>query len=416
MQPERLPTYYGLPSEVVYCRRCVMSNQRPCSYPEFKHTRDRRTPTLRLDEAGVCDACRYAEIKEQIDWEQREQQLAALLDRYRSGDGSYDCLVPGSGGKDSAFAAHVLKHRYGMHPLTCTWTPILYTDIGRKNFENWCSVGGFDNIAVRPNGRTMRTLTRLAIENLLHPFQTFILGQKNLAPKLALKFGIPLVFYGENEAEYGNPIADNNQSLRDKAYHTMQDVHSLHLAGVSVRELIEREKIPLVDLMTFLPADHREYEKSKIEVHYLGYYLKWTPQEAYYYAVEHTGFEANPVRTEGTYSKYNSLDDKIDGLHYYTTYVKFGLGRATYDASQEIRNRHLTREEGVALVRRFDGEFPARYFDEVMDYIGMPPERFHELCDKARSPHLWENDDGKWRLRHPVQDIESPCSADLAVV
>ena len=139
-----------------------------------------------------------------------------------------------------------------------------------------------------------------------------------------------------------------------------------------------------------------------MEVHYLGYYLKWTPQEAYYYAVEHTGFEANPVRTEGTYSKYNSLDDKADGLHYYSTYLKFGLGRASYDAAQEIRNKHLTREEGVALARRFDGEFPEKHFQEVMDYIEMDPERFLELCDKARSPHLWEKEDGEWRLRHQV--------------
>src|SRR2546426_10961022 len=138
------------------------------------------------------------------------------------------------------------------------------------------------------------------------------------------------------------------------------------------------------------------------EVHYLGYYLKWTPQESYYYAVEHTGFEANPVRTEGTYSKYNSLDDKIDGLHYYTTFIKFGIGRATYDAAQEIRNRHLKREEGVALVRRFDGELPIRYFQEVMDYIGLPPERFMELCDQFRSPHLWEKVGGEWKLRHRI--------------
>ena len=403
---ETLPAYYGLPRQVTYCRRCVMSNQRPCSYPEFKHTKDRKVPTLRLDDLGICDACRYAEVKDQINWKVREEKLVELLDRHRKQDGSYDCLVPGSGGKDSVYAAHVLKYRYGMHPLTCTWTPILYTDVGRKNHETWCSVGGFDNIAVRPSGQTMKLLTRLAIENLLHPFQTFILGQKNLAPKLALKFDIPLVFYGENEAEYGNPIADNNLSLRDKAYHTMQDVFALHLAGVPIRELVDMHGVPLADLLTFLPADHRDYEKSAIEVHYLGYYLKWTPQEAYYYAVEHTKFEANPVRTEGTYSKYNSLDDKIDGLHYYTTFIKFGLGRATYDASQEIRNRHLTREEAVALVRRFDGEFPARYFDEVMDYIGMKPERFHELCDRARSPHLWSKESGEWKLRHPVQDLE----------
>jgi hypothetical protein len=154
--------------------------------------------------------------------------------------------------------------------------------------------------------------------------------------------------------------------------------------------------------MAYLPADYKDIERTNVDVHYLGYYLKWTPQECYYYAIEHTGFEANPVRTEGTYSKYNSLDDKIDGFHYYTTYIKFGIGRATYDASQEIRNRHLTREEGVALVRRFDGEFPGFYFQEVMDYIGMKPERFHQLCDQFRSPHLWKKEDGQWQLRHPL--------------
>jgi hypothetical protein len=155
--------------------------------------------------------------------------------------------------------------------------------------------------------------------------------------------------------------------------------------------------------MAFLPAPAEEIERAGIEVHYLGYYLKWVPQEVYYYAVEHCGFKARPHRTQGTYSKYNSIDDKIDDLHYYTTMVKFGIGRATYDASQEIRNRHLTREEGVALVNKFDGEFPDRYFSEVMDYIGLSADHFHDLCDKARSPHLWgKNSDGAWKLRHNV--------------
>ncbi len=400
---EHLEAKYGLPHEVVYCKRCVMSNQRPSSSVEFKHDKNRKVRSLHIDESGICDACRVAEQKDVIDWKIREQELVHLLDQHRSTDGSYDCLVPGSGGKDSDYQAHVLKYKYGMHPLTCTWPPILYTDIGLKNFRNWIEVGGFDNVTFKPNGKAQKTLTRLAIENLLHPFQTFILGQKNLAPKIALQNNIKLIFYGENEAEYGNPIADNSSSLRDKAYFTMQNVDDVVLAGLPVRELIDKHGLNLNELLAYLPADHKLLEKSQIEVHYLGYYLKWTPQECYYYAVEHTGFEANPVRTEGTYSKYNSLDDKIDGFHYYTTYIKFGLGRATYDASQEIRNKHLTREEGVALVRRFDGEFPERYYKEVMDYIGLKPERFIELCDEFRSPHLWKKEAGKWLLRHPLQ-------------
>ncbi len=400
MARDTLKAYYGLSEKVVFCKCCVMSNQRPSSYPEFKHTKDRKTPTLFIDEHGLCDACRYADKKEQVDWKLREKELLKLLDKHRRKDGSYDCLVPGSGGKDSAFQAHILKYKYGMHPLTCTWPPIIYTDIGWQNFRNWIEVGGFDNVSFRPNGKAHKLLTRLAIERLLHPFQPFILGQKNLAPKIALNYGIPLIFYGENEAEYGNPIADNATSLRNKSYFTAQNLPELHLGGASVQELIDQYGLTLNDIQAYLPADPERIEKSKIEVHYLGYYLKWTPQEAYYYAVEHTGFQANSERTEGTYSKYNSLDDRIDGFHYYTTYIKFGIGRATYDASQEIRNKHLTREEGIALVRRFDGEFPKKYFKEIMDHIDMKLETFMELCDQFRSPHLWMKENGNWKLKH----------------
>jgi len=324
------------------------------------------------------------------------------LDKYRRSDGYYDCIVPGSGGKDSAYQSHVLKYKYGMNPLTITWPPILYTDYGYKNWKAWLD-SGFDNISFYRNGEVMKLLTKLSIENLLHPFQTFILGQKNLAPKIAAKFNIPLIFYGENEAEYGNPIADNQSSLRDKSFHSYNNLDEIHLGGVSIRELKEKYNLKETDFASFLPASAEEIDNFNIDVRYLGYYLRWTPQEVYYYAVENTGFKARPFRTQGTYSKYNSIDDKIDDLHYYTTYIKFGIGRATYDASQEIRNKHITREEGVALVNRFDGEFPDRYFNEIMKYIDMEPERFHELCDKFRSPHLWEKDsDGTFKLRHSL--------------
>jgi N-acetyl sugar amidotransferase len=397
-----LEVKYGLPFEVRFCKKCVMSNQRPVSEIEFKHTIATKKRTIHFDEEGVCDACRYAEKKEAIDWKAREDELLRLLDKHRRNDGAYDCIVPGSGGKDSVFQAHVLKYKYGMHPLTITWPPILYTDYGYRNFRRWIETGGFDNVSYNQNGRVMKLLTRLSIENLLHPFQTFILGQKNLAPKMSLAFGIPLIFYGENEAEYGNPIADNSQSLRNHAFHTMTHLDEIYLGGVSVRELKEKYDMALSDLMAFLPADYRAIERSNVEIHYLGYYLKWTPQEAYYYAAENVGFQARPFRTQGTYSKYNSIDDKIDDLHYYTTYIKFGIGRATYDASQEIRNKHLTREEGQALVKKYDGEFPNRYFQEIMDYLEMDADRFHSLCDTFRSPHLWKKEGDGWKLRHTV--------------
>lgn len=122
---------YGLPEEVKYCHRCVISNQRPSSTVEYQHTENSKKETIHFDEEGVCDACRFTESKNiTIDWKQREQALIELCKRYRRNDGSYDCLVPGSGGKDSFYAAHILKYKYGMHPLTVTWAPHLYTPWG----------------------------------------------------------------------------------------------------------------------------------------------------------------------------------------------------------------------------------------------------------------------------------------------
>jgi N-acetyl sugar amidotransferase len=410
---------YGLPPEIRFCKRCVISNQRPNSTVEFRSTRASPKATIRFDVDGICDACRLTEKKaSEIDWALRERELRELCDRFRRADGHYDCLVPGSGGKDSFYAAHVLKHRYDMHPLTVTWAPHIYTEWGWRNFQRWIHAG-FDNYLFTPNGRVHRLLTRLALENLFHPFQPFVLGQKNLAPRLAAKLGIPLVFYGESEAEYGNPVADMASAKRDWSYFTATDKSEIYFGGVSVADLERGYGLEPVDLDPYMPADPDEIARHGIEVRYLGYYLKWHPQSCYYYAVEHGGFEAAPERTPGTYSKYNSIDDRIDDLHYYTTYIKFGIGRATYDAAQEIRSGDLTREEGVLLVRRYDGEFPERFVEENFRYVSLRPEEFPEaarqfaqpamdrdyfmsLADSFRSPHLWRTENGTWSLRASV--------------
>lgn len=419
-----LEVKYGLPREVKFCKRCVISNQRPNSAVEFSHTRESKKTTINFDDQGICDACRLAEQKTStIDWEDRDRQLKALCDKFRSKNGSYDCVVPGSGGKDSFYASHILKTKYGMHPLTVTWAPHVYTEWGWRNFQKWIHAG-HDNYLMTPNGRVHRLLTRLAVETLFHPFQAFIFGQKSLAPHMAVKFNIPLVFYGENEAEYGNPVADSSSAKRDWSYFTSSDPENIYLGGVSVSDLKNQFGLEDQDLIPYLPANPEDIEKTGVEVHYLGYYLKWHPQSCYYYSVEHGGFEASPERTPGTYSKYNSIDDRIDDYHYYTTRIKFGIGRATYDAAQEIRSGDITREEGMALVKRFDHEFPERFAEEIFQYLSIDPKEFPEaskmfeqptmtrdyfmqLADQFRSPHLWKYDNGEWVLRHAIWHEES---------
>ena len=394
-------SFYGLPEAIKFCKKCVISNQRPSSVVEFKN-KDNQKKGIEFNSNNlICEPCRYNEIKNEIDWKERELELIDLLKRYKKKSG-YDCIVPGSGGKDSAFTAHILKYKYGMNPLTVTWAPHMYTDIGWQNFTNWIHVGGLDNILFTPNGKLHRTLTSLAFKNLLHPFQPFIIGQKIIGPLFASRFDIPLIFYGENQAEYGNKIEENLNPKMDEKFFSKKNNDEIILGGEPISEIMSKYNFRINDFEPYMPPDINDLRQKKIEQRYLGYYLKWDPQECFYYAAKHTGFRPNSERTEGSYSKYSGIDDKIDPFHYYLTFIKFGIGRATYDACQEIRNDKITRDEGVNLIQKYDAEFPKKYFSEFLDYIDTSEEIFFETIDKFRSPHLWTKINDEWVINKQV--------------
>jgi N-acetyl sugar amidotransferase len=379
----------------------VLSNQRP---------------RLSFDDAGICSACRHAERKHhQIDWAARGRELRDLCDRYRRDDGGFDVVVPGSGGKDSAAVTHKLKDGYGMHPLTVTWSPFMYTDIGWQNFQRFLQ-SGFANLMGTPNGHLHRKLAKAALIAVGDPFVPFIYGQLAFGFHIALRFGIPLLFFGENgDVEYGGSTRYENQGQMP-----VKDWAELYTKGVTVDDLVDwalehgilkRGDFSDNDLAFYRPPPLEQIEEQGLQMHWFSYYEKWVPQENYYHAVEHTGFQANPDgRSEGTYSKYASLDDKLDGLHYYFSFVKFGIGRATSDAAHEVRDAHLTRDEAVALVRRFDGEFPRKHLKESLRYLDMTEEELWETVNwyRARAPHLWEHVNGEWRLKHQVEPLDAP--------
>ena len=293
-------TLYGLPEKVIFCKTCTLSNQRPHSVSEFKHTKNRKGAVyLNIDKDGICDACKMSKLKgKTINWKSRERELHELCDKYRKRNGEYDCLVPGSGGKDSRYQSYILKSKFGMNPLTVTWPPLMYTDYGYKNFRSWID-SGVDNVSFYPNGEVSRKLANLSIKNLLHTFQTFILCQYNFPPKIALKFDIKLIFYGETHSDYGGPLIETSKSLRSKSFHTYSNLNEIYIAGTKYKELREKYKIGEKDLQNYLPLNEELFEKSDIKVLALGYYLKWDPQEIYYHAVEKTGFQPRPFRSQG---------------------------------------------------------------------------------------------------------------------
>jgi len=372
---------YNLPIEVEFCKLCTMSNQRP---------------RISFDSDGICSACRYAEYKrEKIDWNERERELKELCNQHRKGSGEYDVIVPSSGGKDSGFIAHQLKYHYGMTPLTVTWAPLKATEIGRKNLDAFID-SGFDNVLGKPNGKVTRKLAALATRYLGDPFQPFIYGQTNFPLQVSLRYNIPLIMYGENgEVEYGGDMKNAFRPDRDLEDHTPH-----YFSGLPPEFWLEHG-ISEADLKPFMAPSYEKLHNNATRIHFMGYYKFWDPQENYYYCSEHTGFSPNTERSEGTYSKYASLDDCLDGYHYYLGYIKFGIGRATSDAAHEIRDGKITREEGIALVKKFDGEFPKKYFPEFLEYCSFTENEFQDIVDEWRSPHLWEHTDS-WRLKHPI--------------
>ena len=248
---------YNLPESVIFCKRCVNSNQRP---------------HLKFDEDGVCSACHYYDYKNsKVDWKLREKELSKLLNKHRKNDGSYDVIVPSSGGKDSSYVAHILKQKYNMNPLTVTWSPNIYTEIGFQNHQNLIREGNLGNILVTPPGIIHKKLTQLSLEVLGDPFLPFIFGQMNCPLQMSIKFKIPLIFYGENPAaEYEGNI---KSSLNPKRDLLSKSSEKFFMSGISPEKFIDYG-IEKKELNSYSKPSNKEITKNKTELHYFSYYYK----------------------------------------------------------------------------------------------------------------------------------------------
>lgn len=384
----------NIPKKVIWCKSCCISNQRP---------------RIIFDKNQICSACKHANYKNTIDWKKREDELLRLLDKHRSKNSNWDVIVPSSGGKDSGFVAHQLKYKYGMNPITITWSPLQYTEIGKYNFDALIN-SGISNFLYTPNGKLQKKLARLCFEELGDAFHVFVLGQVNFPFHMALKLNISLVFYGENgELEYaGDP------KFKDKPFKPMSEWTNQHFKGVKFNDLINyglknkkylsRSDLIEGDLEYYKIPNLSSLKKANIKgKHFFSYYKKWTPQENFYYCVENTGFKPNDERTEGTYSKYSSLDDKMDGFHYFMRYIKFGLGRCSEEASHEVRDNHITRREGISLMKKYEGEFPKKYFKDFLEYLDLNEKDFWQIVDKWRPKHLWYKNNNKWKFKENIK-------------
>jgi N-acetyl sugar amidotransferase len=365
-----------------YCKKCLI--------PDTK-------PYMVFDENGVCSACISHDQKRKkmggIDWKSREKEFAKLVLEAKAKNAPfYDVLVPVSGGKDSITQVHRLL-KYDLRILAVNVDYGIKTEVGHYNLSLIPKMGA-SLITYRPSLPFHQKLIRIGFEDfgdpdllshtLLHAYPLHV----------ALQFKIPLVLHGENSAfEYGgeDALAQNNTITR--AWFTKYAANSGHDARyISKHYGIPMEKLRLYDFPD-------ELEKSDTSAVFMGYYFYWDSEEHLKIAKKY-GFKTLDKPSEGTYRNYVGIDEKINRLHQHIKVLKFGYGRATDHACEDIRNGRLTREEAKKLVQKHDLlDISDYYVNDFIEFIGISRENFLETLDKYRNREIWKQDaDGRWYI------------------
>ena len=356
-------------------------------------------PRVVFDADGVCNACRNSQEKARIDWPARRREFLEYIDRYRARSGAYNCIVPWSGGKDSSYIAHRLKFEFGLNPLLVTFSPLLPSEIGSHNREEMLKLG-FDHLMVRPNQKTARHLARRFFKERGNPKVAWDAGINSVPMQVAVNYRIPLIFYAEHgESEYGGQVL--NEEARKIRDFTEVVEHQIgdHPANWVDDEVNER------DLAPYLYPEVAAIERTRVKPLYFSYFFRWSMLDNYRYLKKvMPAFRADPKgRTDGTFTDFDSLDDKIDNVYYYLQFVKFGFGRSTRDACRMVQNGQMTREEALEMARRYDDEFPSSFFAENIEYLGVTEAEFTETVDLHRNAEIWTLSGNRWVLRHPPQ-------------
>ena len=345
-----------------------------------------------FDELGICQACRSSEEKMHIDWAERERALVEILDwaKEKAGD-NYDCIVPISGGKDSTFQLHVMVKVYGMKALAVTFSHNWYSETGWYNLVNTLEQFQVDHIMFTPNRGLVNKLAKKSLYAIGDPCWTCHTGPGNFPLQIAVKFKIPLLVYGEPAAEGHGSSSYTKPIKYDRDYW-------LKVSGrVSPEQMVD-EEVSRKDLRGYFTPSQQELDEAGVRMIQLGSYVFWDDERQTEFVRDTYGWRETQM--ENTYKGYKSAECIMPGMHDFTWYLKRGFARGTSQATLDVRNGMLTREEGFALARKHDTQRP-----EALDYFlkitGMTENEFYEAMRAHRLPQLKD-------VEMPVTLKESP--------
>jgi N-acetyl sugar amidotransferase len=368
---------------VKFCKSCFTPNTRP---------------RIVFNNQDTCNACLNSKEKNKINWKQREREFYKIILNIKKDSKKnkrvYDCIVPWSGGKDSSSIALKLKYNFSLNPLLVTFSPLIINEIGAHNREELLKQG-FDSFFFRPNQKVARILSKRFFIERGNPKVAWDAGINSVPVQVAIAYKIPYIFYAEHgESEYGGLVlSEKSKKLRD-----VKEVIE-HQIG-DYPENWENKDVLKSDLSPYVYPSKVILKKNKILAYYFSYFFKWSMFDNYNYVKKMLpNFRENSQgRTEGTFTNFDSLDDKIDDLYYYMQYIKFGFGRSTRDVSRFIQNGHLNKSEGLKYIKKYDGEYPKRNLQVVLDYLSLKKYDFDEVIDKHRNLEIWKPKDNSWEL------------------
>ena len=358
-----------------FCKRCL--------YPDTK-------PELEFNELGICSACTNYEWKQTINWNEKKNELKKIFEKYRSKDGkNYDCIIPVSGGKDSTYQTYVIKEEFGLNPLVVNFHPLDQTMVGHENLENLKRLG-VDCIEFTANPNVYAKMAKFGLTELGDFQWPEHIGIFTIPVQIAVKYKIPLIIWGENpQLEYGGPIKVSTREVLDREWN---EKHGGYFLDKIRPQDMTKYGFELGDLKPYLYPSDESIRKVGVTGIFLGSYINWDIFKQLEF-VKKLGFKENDQMKEGTYDKWENLDVYFTVFHDYFKFLKYGFGRATDHSSIEIRYGRMAREEGLKLVKKYEGKIPKMYLKEFLKAAKITEEEFHKICDKFTNKDLFKKDE-----------------------
>ena len=348
-------------------------------------------PRITFDNKGWCNACAWMEEKKSIDWSKREKEFIEIVKKYKSNN-EFDCIIPVSGGKDGSYVSYTLKEKFNLNPLCVTIRPPLSMDIGDQNLVNFVR-SGFNHIHITPNEKVMQIINKAGFIDMGFPYYGWLIAIYSAVIKVAYNFNIPLIIYGEDgEIEYGGSMANKDKAIFDINYLIKSYLEK------GYHKILDNLDVKKSELYWFTLPEVEELKKSKIALTHWSYFENWDPYRNYLIAKEKCGLQENQMSNASTFTNFAQTDQALYALHMYMCYLKFGFGRATQDAGIEIRRGAMDREQGINLVKMYDGVYPEEFLNIYLDYFEINKQEFDSILDKWTNKNLFIKNNGIWNL------------------